>query len=271
MAFNFKIGWRKAKAFAIKDFKNQFRFKVSLLNHLLDPVLAVTAFFVTYTAVFFGGNIEDLGYVQKSNYVIYLLTGFLAYSAFRMAWKRTTLSGEKYMLTLEGILLSPGGRWYYLFGRALIALIDVVIILVLFGSTIWLLHPQVNIPNLIYGSISLVLLYVIFISLDFIVSGIEIAEEGIAGFIRTYAPKAFLLIGCVYFPIDILPSFLRPIVYINPLYHAVNLFRSAFMQADLSFGMNNSLIYLIVLACILPPLAIRVFSWIFKKWGIRGY
>lgn len=271
MAFNLKLALRKAKAFAIKDFKNQYRFKMSLLNHLLDPVLAVASFFVAYTAVFFAGKVEDLGYVQKYNYVIYLLTGFLAYSAFRMAWNRTNLSGEKYMLTLEGVLLSPGGRWYYLFGRALIALIDVVIIFVLFGSAIFFLHPQVNIYNLIYGSISLVLLYVIFISLDFIVSGIEIAEEGLADFIRTYAPKTFLLIGCVYFPIDILPGFLKPLVYLNPLYHATNLFRSAFMQADLSFGMNNSLIYLIVLACILPFIAVRVFNWIFKKWGIRGY
>lgn len=257
-------------AYALKDLRSAFRFKISLLNTILAPILTAASFLVTYAAIFFGAKTEDLGFVQKSNYVIYILTGFLVYSIFRLAWGRTSLLGEKVMQTLDGMLLAPRNRLYIMFGKAVQSFAEIFVTVVFFAIAIILLQPRINLFNLLAGVLSLIFLFVIFLSLDFIVSAIGLAEEGIEGFITTYVPRALLLIGCVYYPVDVIPEFARPLVYLNPLYHAVNLFRSAFMTADLRFGFLP-IIYLAVLTLVLPILATFIFDFVLKRWGIRGY
>jgi ABC-type polysaccharide/polyol phosphate export permease len=187
-----------------------------------------------------------------------------------LAWGRTSLLGEKVMQTLDGMLLAPRNRLYIMFGKAVQSFVEIIITVIFFAVAIIFLQPQINLFNLLVGVLSLIFLFVIFISLDFIVSAIGLAEEGIEGFITTYVPRAFLLIGCVYYPVDVIPEFARPFVYLNPLYHAVNLFRSAFMTADLRFGFLP-LVYLAILTLVLPILAAFLFDFVLRRWGIRGY
>jgi len=257
-------------AYALKDLRGAFRFKISLFNTILAPILTAASFLVTYAAIFFGAKTEDLGFVQKSNYVIYILTGFLVYSIFRLAWGRTSLLTEKVMQTLDGMLLAPRNRLYIMFGKAVQSFAEIFITVIFFAIAIIFLQPQIKLYNLVIGILALIFLFIIFLSLDFIVSAIGLAEEGIEGFITTYAPRAFLLIGCVYYPVDVIPAFARPFVYLNPLYHAVNLFRSAFMTADLRFGFYP-LIFLALLAFVLPILAAFLFDFVLRRWGVRGY
>lgn len=263
---------RTVKAYAVKDLKNTFRFKLAIFNFILAPFLTMFSFLITYSAVFFGAKTDDLGFVQKENYVIYLLTGFLVYSCFRLAWGRTNLIGEKVMQTLDGMLLAPSSRLYILMGKAVQSFVEIFIVVFAFVVMVFLLQPPtIYWKNLIIGSVAVIFVFIIFLSLDFIVTAIGLAQEGIASFITTYVPKGFLLVGCVYYPVDIIPKFARPLVYLNPLYHGVDLFRSGFMQADLRFGLEIPFLYLLILAVVLPIISVFVFEYVLKRWGIRGY
>lgn len=261
----------KIKAYAKKDFAGMLRYKLGFLNQFFAPFLTMASIFVTYSAIFFGIKEDDLGFVQKSNYVLYLVTGFLVYTIFRLAWGRTSLLEEKFMQTLEGILLAPGSRLYILLGKCLRAFADIFFATLVFVVALIFLHPSINWLNLWLGILVLFCLFVIFISLDFILTAIELSQEGIAGIIQAYVPKAFLLIGCVYFPIDVIPKSLRFLAYLNPLYHATNIFRSAFMTADLRFGLFWPTVFIVILAIILPFISVKLFEYIFQKWGIKGY
>jgi len=262
---------KSIKAYTKKELKESIRFKMGFFNTMLSPSITMVSFLVTYSAVFFSGAVNDLGYIDRSNYVIYLLTAFLVYTFFKLAWGRTNLNGEKFMLTLEGILLAPGSRLYILIGKASRILVEIFISVIFFVIALFFLHVSIDIKALIIGSISLILLFVILISVDFIISGIGLAKVGISSFISSYLPRGMALVGCAYYPIDVIPDFVKPLVYINPLYHAVNLFRIAFMRADLRFGWEVSFIYLLILAIIMPIIASVFFDWALKKWGIAGY
>lgn len=259
---------RSIKAYTIKEFKESIRFKLGFLNRLVAPALTMVSFFVTYSAVFFGGNVDDLGYMNKSNYVIYLLTAFLTYTFFRLTWGRTNLSSEKGGGTLEGMLLAPGSRMYILAGKASRIFFEIFISVLIFIVALLFLGSDINLKGLIVGSISLVLLFIIFISIDFISTAIGLAHVSIAGMINSYLPRAIALLGCAYYPVDIIPDFAKPLAYLNPLYHAVNLFRSGFMEADLRFGMVIPLVYLFVLAVVFLTISGFFFDWALKKWGI---
>lgn len=258
------------KAYVVKDLKLSFRFRMSLVNKFFAPILTMLSFMVTYSAIFFSTSTDDLGFVDRGNYVIYLLTGFLAYSVFRLAWGITSLRSEVGSYTLFGIMLAPGSRAYILAGKAVRALVEILISVGGFGAMLLFLRPNIYWSNLMVGIVAVAALFIIFICLDFIVTAIDLVNPGLAGVITSYVPKGFLLIGCAYFPVDVIPEIFRPLVYINPLYHAVNLFRSGFMTADLRFGMVTPLIYLLVLAAIMPIISIYIFELVFKKWHVRG-
>ncbi|MBU1674091.1 ABC transporter permease [Patescibacteria group bacterium] len=263
----FIVAW----AYIVKDMKNLFRFKVAVFNFVFAPFLTMISFMMVYSAVFFVGGVEDLGYVQQSNYIIYLLTGFMAYSCFSVSWRKTTMLDEKVMLTLEGILLTPRNRLYIMVGKGAKALFEVMIVVIMFTAIIAFFHPTIDWLSLFYGALALFLVFIIFLNIDFMVSAIGLAEEGISSFFSTYLPRFILIISCVYYPIESIPEQLRFIVYINPAYYGVNMFRSGFMQADLPFGIAGPLIYLLILAIIIPILAVLLFNWILRKWGIKGY
>jgi ABC-2 type transport system permease protein len=216
-------------------------------------------------------DVSDVGYVERQNYVIYLLTAFLVYSFFRLPWNRTSLMQEKIMQTLDGMLLAPGSRLYILIGKASRVFIEIAMSVVIFTVALIFLRPTIILNNLLIGSFSLILLFVIFISVDFIVSAIGLAHVGISQFFVSYLPRGIALVGCAYYPVDVIPEILRPLVFINPLYHAVNLFRSGFMEADLRFGWEVSFLYLLVLAIIIPIISGFFFDWALKRWGVRGY
>lgn len=263
-----KILW----AFVIKDLRNRFRFRVAVLSGFFHPVLTMISFLVVYASVFMASDTNSLGFVDRSNYVAYLLTGFLAYSIFSLCWGRTSLGGDKVMLTLEGMLIAPVSRYFILMGKAVQAAMEIMVTIAIFIIMILMIHPVVNLGPLVVGGLALFLLFVILISFDFLVSALEVAHEGWAEIIRTYMPRALLILGAVYFPSTVIPNILKPLVYINPLFQATNLFRLAFnVPAELPWGQVVPFVYMLVLAIALPIVAVSILELIMKRWGIKGY
>jgi len=261
----------KIFAFFLKDFKNQYRFKITLASNVLNPFLQVIGLILAYSAVFLVGKVESVGYVNQANYVLYLITGFCSYSFARTTWGQTSLLVEKWYLTLDGVLLCPVSRFYIFLGKAVSGAISAALGAAPYSVLIILLHPKVySFTHLLLGLVSMGCLFSIFISLDFLTSAVELHQEGVAKLVRSYAPRAVLLLGCVYYPISLLPSFLRYLVLLNPVYHSVEIFRSAFIRSE-PVCLGYSMCYLLGLSVLLPFVSVKVFVWTFRRYGVRGY
>jgi len=257
--------------FFTKDFKNTYRFRSALAGQILSPFLGAISLLVTYSAVFYVGGVEDIAYVNKQNYVVYLMTGFLALTFVSRCWGGAGLNWEKIMMTLDGIFLAPVNRLWILLGKSLNVLFSVglsaipyilILVVVRAGITSYL--------KLAVGIAGLFLMLAIFISIDFVISGISLSEEGYASIIRTWLPRGVSLFSCVYYPVDVFPKLLRPFAYLNPAYHGVSLFRSAFIEGGISHPLV-SIVYLLLLGTIGPPVAVWFFETLFKRYGVRGY
>ena len=254
-----------------KDFRNTYRFKSTLVGQILSPFFAAISLFVTYSAVFIVGGVTDIAYVNRENYVIYLMAGFLALTFARSSWGGTDLRWEKIMMTLDGIFLAPVGRLWILVGKAINVLFKVALSSIPYIAILLILGPRIISPiNLVLGILSLFLMLSIFLSIDFVISGISLSEEGYASIIRTWVPRGVSLFSCVYYPIEIFPKFVHPLILLNPAYHGVNLFRSAFIENGI-VNPWTSFLYLLVLGIVLPPTAVTFFEYLFKRFGIKGY
>ncbi len=242
-----------------------------ILGDIVNPFLGMIGLLVTYSAVFFVGKVNDIAYVNKHNYLVYLIVGSLAYLFSHECWRRTTLVFEKMMLTLQGVMLAPVSRIYLLAGKALNAVVFGLLSAVPHVLLLLFLRPAIlSYARLVMGVVALFFVMSIFISLDFIVTAIELSEEGQASLIRAWAPRGVTIFACVYYPIDVIPKVLRPLAIINPAYHGVQLLRSAFIEGP-KMDLFLSFLYLAVLALILPIIAVRYFDYRFRKYGIKGY
>ena len=175
------------------------------------------------------------------------------------------------MLTLEGTLLAPVNRLYILMGKAVRAFLELLVDSAIFIILLLFLHPRIDWPMLGVSIIGLFCLYIIWISVDFIVSGIQLSEEGLASLLSEYVPRVIMFISAVYYPVETLPKILRTLSYANPVYHAVVLFRSAFYLPAKDVNILVSISILLILACIMPFVSVRLFDEIYKKYGIKGY
>lgn len=263
---------RRVVRFAEKDFKTYYRFKLGFISALTTPLPTLMSFFLAYFSVFSLTGVISLGFIDRVNYLTYLLSAAIVYSFFKGCWFKTNMLHEKYWQTLDGIMLLPVSRVYTLFGKGLRTFAEVALGVLPYALLFVLISPPItSYANFFMAILSLLMILVIFISLDFIVSSIGIAEEGIAQILWSHVPQVFFIFGCLYYPIDILPKILWPIVYLNPLYHCVNIFRMAFMPVEMYVSVPAALSYLLLLTVLLPFLAVKVFTHVFNKYGVRGY
>ncbi|VVB51454.1 ABC-2 type transporter [uncultured archaeon] len=263
---------RRILALSLTDFKDEYRFKLHYVTTLSYPLPTLVLFFVAYASVINVSGIGSLQFIPDGKLNSYLLSAAITYGIVGVVWGRAHFLRAKYMQVLEGLLLAPINRIYMFLGKTLKVLIESslaltpLILILLYETT-----PLPSAKNIITALLILLLTLIIFLSLDFMVASIELAEEGIASIAVIYGQRFFLFFGCLYYPIDVLPQVLHPLVYMNPLYHSINLFRWSLLNFPPTTDPTISMAYLIALSLTLPLLSVKLLEHVFVRYGIRGY
>ncbi len=258
--------------FVITDFKVTYRFKTRILAKFFDPFVPLILFLLIYSAVFNVGNVDSLGFITKNNFGLYVLGGFLSFAFMVTPWGRTTMLFDKYYQTLEGLMLAPMSRFYLLASKGVRSCIEAIIGITPLLIVFILTHPDLEISwTLILGIIMTILGFIIILSIDFIITGLEITNEGLAEIFRLYGKNALLFFGCVYYPIEAFPSELWIFIYINPVFHIVDIIRMGLMGTTTFLPLPISVGYVLFLSVLLPFLAVKTFNYIFSRYSIQGY
>ena len=186
-------------------------------------------------------------------FFVYLLTGF--------SFLRERTGG-----TLERLMATPVTRGEvvagYAIGFALFATVQVAVVLTWAIGTIHVpaLGPlpafAIGLGIPVVGSPLIAFLVVVLLGLGAVSLGIFLStfartELQVIQFIPVVLVPQFLLSG-VLFPVDTLPSLLRPLVAVMPLGYAVDALRQVFIRgADLSVGALQGDIYVLALVAVL--------------------
>ncbi|OGF65205.1 MAG: hypothetical protein A2Y62_17730 [Candidatus Fischerbacteria bacterium RBG_13_37_8] len=253
----------KIASFIIKDLKIELSYKLSFILRLLGICVSLLVWY--FLARWIGQGI--LAHSNfRYDYFAFVLIG-IASTEFQNSGLKgfsEKLRQNQVTGTLEALLVTPTHPFLILWGNTLWeffysflnSVVFIIIGVVLFGV-------KITISSIGSVFIALLLSYLAFSSLGVISSSfILLFKKGdpvnfaIAGF-------STLLAG-VYYPINILPEFLRVIANVMPVTHFLKIMRGLLLDGTSMSEHVASYLYLLVFFIVLLPLSMLVFSYSFK-------
>jgi ABC-2 type transport system permease protein len=100
----------------------------------------------------------------------------------------------------------------------------------------------------------------VFITFGYLISGFAKTEEAVQGII-SLPNFIFMFLSGIFFPIEIMPGWIRPVVDLIPLTYLGDALRATMIEAGSSFSMARNLGVLAVWLVACAVLAVRFFRW----------
>lgn len=261
---------KQAIAIAKKEIKLSLRFKYDyFFSTLITPIKFLIFFAIVY-AGFFATGATGIGGIEKENYFLFLLFGSLIHSIMSSGFFlfQGNFLSEKYWKTIQALLIAPVKKINLIVGTGLSELFkNSIIISVLFIIAFILM--RISFLNLLIVFVTLLLLMLGIIGFGLIPGTFALSNENFL-FLFKYFLWAWGFLSCFYYPIEALPSIIKPLVLLNPVYHGLYIIRELWINGSVN---NFFLHFLIVLnfAIIMPLISIIIFNKVIKKYGISGY
>jgi ABC-2 type transport system permease protein len=192
----------------------------------------------------------------------YLIPGILAMSILNLALFAT--AQPIISLRSQGVLRRLGATPLprstllaaYIAMRVLIALIQTGIIvavgILLFGLTMtgsWLMFVGV----LLLGTLA-------FIAIAFVIAAVARTEES-GGALTSAVQLPMLFLSGIFFPVGVMPDFLRPVADVLPLTYLADALRQVMVSATPDHSMATNMLVLLAWLVVSSALAIRFFKW----------
>lgn len=235
----------------LREVKTHVRDKPRVISSIVRSLLWLIIFGSGLGAARFAG--------LQINYQTFLFPGVIAMSLlFTSMHSGISVIWDREFGFLKEILVSPTKRSSILLGKVLggstIAVFEGIIIL--------LLSPVVGVHITVYSAvISIAIMALIstsLVSIGLVVASIIESFEGFNTIMSFIIMPMFFLSGAV-FPLDRIPEWMTPLVYINPLSYGVDALRTILLGISyFSFSLDILLILLFSLATM--SLGVRAFK-----------
>ena len=251
MLSNLRVPW----AFIVRDFRLDVSYKLGFLFRVGSAVLNVAIYY--FIANVFGGTAAPYLNAYGGSYFAFVILGvaFSEYMSIGMSAIGDSVREGQTTGTLELMLLSPtrlittlfsSSLWSYVF--ATLRVFVYLIVGILLGTD----YSSANVPMAL---LALLLSIISFNALGlFAASVIILMKRGdpLGWGLRISS----LVLSGVYYPVDVLPSWLRALGQALPLTHALELLRRSLLLGEGLAQLGGELLALALLTAVLLPLGL---------------
>ena len=265
---NFEIIWGITQ----KDLKIIFRFpKNAVASRLIEPLRLFILLGLVYQSFFVMTENQTIGNWSRSNYVPALLLGAIFYTGFNQAYTRfrVLFTLEKYWRTIQVFLTAPVSKLQFLIGSSLALFIELSIPIVVY-FLILICAYHVSLLALIPVLVVLYLMIFGLLGFSLMQGAFAVSNENYL-FAFDYLFAVWAVLSCFYYSEGALPSVVRRLVFINPVYHAVELARSAIFHHLSASQMLTGTIFVLLFSILSPFLGALFFRKIVRETGVRGF
>lgn len=244
------------------------RYVLPFLSGVFFGPLKVAVWFIVIYFGFFSVGNTGIGNLNKENYILFILLGSIFQIFFTIATSDfpNKFFYEKYWKTIQGILIAPINSLKFVFGLSLSEIIKTSFAFFVLSAIALSVFP---IPLYKFALIVVIILSM-FVGLMFVglirATFILINEN-----INTIFEYIFLAVGflsCFYYPIETFPRFIRPLIYINPVYQAIDLIRNIWLDHPIS---PFSIYWILIWIPIFCIFGIFMYNKLMKSNDIQGY
>ncbi|HEX9371283.1 MAG TPA: ABC transporter permease [Roseiflexaceae bacterium] len=251
MLARLRVPW----AFVVRDFRIEVSYKAGFVFRIAAPLVNVAIYY--FIARVFGSVAAPYLQLYGGNYFAFVVIGvaFADYLGLGISAIGNSIRDGQVTGTLELMLLSPtrlttvllsSTLWSYLFASLTVA------VYLTAGITLGMRLDSANVP---FALLSLIISVVSFNALGlFAASLIILMKRGdpLGWAIRVTSA----VLGGVFYPMNVLPGWLRALAQALPLTHALELMRRSLLNGEGWAELQGEMLTLIGLTALLLPLGL---------------
>ncbi len=260
----------------VKYWRIRLAYPLTFLYFLSEPLIFLLPVIIYGQSLVGGRESEILATYSNTNDVILFLTFGSASMAIltRIYWMAAMgLRREEWTGTLLSIYVTPTSRFSIIFGNTLFGLTMSVIGFVLQVGGVYMLYGfQINLLNFLPMILILFLATISLFGFSLIISGLVLAMKQAWKFVL-FMDGLMNLLAPAFFPLTILPVFLRPISYISPITWGVEGFREGALKGFSPYWIDI-LGYILILNIIWIFIGVLIYNFFesrTRKKGALGY
>ncbi len=261
---------RKVLAFIHCDFINETSYRLSFFMQIFGLVFSIITYY--FLSKVFGENMSPYLKPYGGDYFAFVLIG-IAFSNYLQVSLKTfssSIRNAQVTGTLEAILLTQTSIPTIIFSSSVYSFLWTslrVLLFLLLG--IFFFNMDISQANFFLAAVILVLTISSSIGLGIISAGFIMVFKKGDPLNWLFSSLSFLM-GGVYYPISVLPSWLQKCAYFIPITHSLEGVRQALLNGAGFKDVKENLVVLIAFTLILLPISLCIFSLAVKKAEVDG-
>lgn len=195
--------------------------------------------------------------------VLYLVIGSLVWGFLSILFHEISesIAWERWEGTIEYTFMAPISRFTHLIGNCMYAIIYGVIrssLILLF--VVLFFHISVRSANFLALAVTLVVSGLSFVGLGLVAAVLPLLSTEKGAYATHIFEAVLLLISGVYYEIDVLPVWIRPLSVISPATYTLRAMRAAMLEGKGLGTLWPMILLLFVIGMVLIPLGMIVFK-----------
>jgi len=251
----------KLSAFVKRDFQNEISYRVSFLLQLFGIFINVSVFF--FLSKLFGTAQMPQLAQYGGNYFAFVLIGiaFNYYLSVSLNSLSQSIREGQIMGTLEALLVTQTEIPTIIFSSSIYGFLFTtlrVIVFLIIGVLVFGLDlSRANYP----GALVILLISIIAFSSFGILSASFVMVLKRGDPVASFFSGISWLLGGVYYPVSILPAWLKPFSYFLPITYSLDDMRLALIKGESFYHLLPSIFSLLLFTAILMPVSIYFFQY----------
>lgn len=211
---------RKILIFIKRDLQIMLTYKIVMISNYTYMIM--NFFFFIFFAKMFGTRFLDALKPYGGDFISYILIGSIGWGFLWsvMGSSSGSLRNEMMQGTFEPIFLTPTSPYIFILAYTIWGIFMGVISMLIFLTIGFLFFDVIIIGNYIIALLILSLSIIMMIGFGLAVAGLGIYVKRVGNLISIVQSISLFLCG-VYFPIEVLPSWIQPISKFLPFYYSI--------------------------------------------------
>lgn len=254
-----------ASAFVRKDFLEDVSYRLNFLMTLGSTL--VTLLFVAMVSDFVGPLVGERLKGQGSDYFSFAVVGVSLHSFLQALLVRlsSSIRGAQVLGTLEAVIATRANLGVVIVCMPLYSILQTSVrVLLYFGLGHLLFGMQLQLQSWMPALVVLALTALAFASLGLLTASLTIVFKRADQLGLLVAGLAFFL-GGVYYPVDVLPEWLRTVGQAVPLTPALQALRRLLLEGEGWEAVRSSVLSLALFALVCTPLSMWTFRWAVRR------
>lgn len=256
---------RRVLAVAGKEMRLALSYRLSFAMNVAGVFLGAAMFH--FLSEMIGSAASGRLAAYGGSYFPFVLIGvaFQSYLKLSMDSMASSLRNEQLLGTLEAVTATPTSLTAFAAGSALwqFAFATYRVFMYLFFGAVFFGLDLAGM-NILTALVVLVLSVAAFAGMG-VISGSFILVYKQGDPVRWVYGSAALLLGGVYYPLSVLPAWLRPLSVIFPITHSLEAMRQAVINGATISDVSTQLLILLGFAVVSIPLAVVSFRWALRR------